>query len=769
MENCWIDTSGSPDGSVRAVFGNPTRNSGTQIVNCYYPEDKHYSTTDNNGRGLARPMKEKDFHNGTVAYNLNGFYLNKRYYDKTQDAAGSKTYNYLKNDPATGQLTENIIPGYYPASYAMYPLPEDPEHPTEGKWGYVEERYAYPDFIYAGGTIPETAEPRMRTVTTGEGADKTTTTYYSPIWPDDYLYFGQTLTYRYDLSHDHQKRPSRIMKSGGRLLTDAGSNRVYRAPAYFGNKEKATFHYNPQCIMAAYPKRNSDLDPIEHGAYPNMTAVDFAGHSDKVEDVVQYHQNWSGDNKYFFEPLLDDDGLLSISNNGETHNLLIYAPSEAANKATYDVLNSSFTEPAFGDYYDSNDDYKRVAVAPTYTVFGHLVQNDLKTISDHLLVDKESFNCPIDYTMGTGKRMWYQRAPDKYVTIVSGGNTKGWENVSLPFKVALVSTQQKGELTHFYIHSTQNNRQGHEYWLRQYAGGATNPENSSEFIANFNSLTADELHDTDKEYINTFLWDYYYSQNNQDDGNGEDYKVYYNESHTYKNYPLQQAGMAYLIGFPGKSYFEFDLSGEWTPSNTALPAPAKLDQQIITFASNVQVPISVSDDEIAAGKTAAKMNGYAYVPNYINTTFETAGKSYLLNDDGDSFVKNTAGATVSAFRPYIVAAPSQTRSSETNNNSVEQVVFGSDDATEFLLHDNPVDDLSHGALNAYGKKGCIVVESTLRYTVDVSIYTPAGLLVTTIQVMPNETVETSIYNSGVYIVRAENYQYVKKLIVKSKK
>lgn len=773
VENCWIDTSGSPDGSVRAVFGNPTRNSGTQIVNCYYPEDKHYSTTDNNGRGLARPMKEKDFHNGTVAYNLNGFYLNKRYYDKTQDAAGSKTYNYLKNDPATGQLTENMIPGYYPASYAMYPLPEDPENPTPGKWGYVEERYAYPDFIYAGGTIPETAEPRMRTVTTGEGADKTTTTYYSPIWPDDYLYFGQTLTYRYDLSHDHQKRPSRIMKSGGRLLTDAGSNRVYRAPAYFGNKEKATFHYNPQCIMAAYPKRNSDLDPIEHGAYPNMTAVDFAGHSDKVEGVVQYHQNWS-DNKYFFEPLLDDDGLLSISNNGETHNLLIYAPSEAANKATYDVLNSSFTEPVFGDYaepnelYSPSENYGRVAVAPTYTVFGHLVQNDLKTIGDHLLVDKESFNCPIKYTMGAGTRMWYQRAPDKYVSIVSGGNTKGWENVSLPFKVALVSTQQKGELTHFYIGNNEDgssNRKGHEYWLRQYAGGALNPENSSEFIANFNSLTADELAD-DKSYYNTFLWDYYYSKNDRDDGNGEDYKVYYDQTHTYKDYPLQQAGMAYLIGFPGMSYFEFDLSGEWTPSNTASPAPAKLDQQIITFASNVQVPICVSDDEIAAGKTAATDDGYAYVPNYINTTFETAGKCYLLNDDGDSFVKNTEGATVSAFRPYIVEAASPTRGGNPGSSEVEKVVFGSDDSTDIMSHGDPSDGLAEGSLNAYGKKGRIVIESSLRYTVDVSIYTPAGLLVTNLVVKAGDTVEQPVYSDGVYIVRSEDVQYVKKLIVK---
>lgn len=767
VENCWINTTGTPNTSVNAVFGNPSATDGrTQVVNCYYEKDK----TTNYAAGLARPMTDQEFHNGTVAYNLNGFYLNKRYYDHEQGTSGTR-YDYLKDDPTTGQLTENLVSGYYPANYAMYPLPENPENPTAGKWGYVEERYAYPDFIYAGGTIPETAEPRMRTVTTGEGPSQKTDICYAPIWPDDYLFFGQTLTYRYDLSHPHQKRPSRIMKSGGRLLTDAGSNRVYRAPAYFGSKVMGTFHYNPQCIMAAYPKRDSDLDPLEHGAYPNMTAVDFAGHSDKVEGVVQYHQNWS-DNKYFFEPLLDDDGLLSISNNGETHNLLIYAPSEAANKATYDVLNSSFTEPVFGDYaepnelYSPNENYGRVAVAPTYTVFGHLVQNDLKTISDHLLVDKESFNCPIDYTMGTGKRMWYQRAPDKYVTIVSGGNTKGWENVSLPFKVALVSTQQKGELTHFYIHSTQNNRQGHEYWLRQYAGGATNPENSSEFIANFNSLTADELHDADKEYINTFLWDYYYSQNNQDDGNGEDYKVYYNESHTYKNYPLQQAGMAYLIGFPGKSYFEFDLSGEWTPSNTALPAPAKLDQQIITFASNVQVPISVSDDEIAAGKTAAKMNGYAYVPNYINTTFETAGKSYLLNDDGDSFVKNTAGATVSAFRPYIVEAASPTRSGDPGSGEVEKVVFGSDDSTDIMPHGDPSDGLAEGSLNVYGKKGRIVIESSLRYTVDVSIYTPAGLLVTNLVVKAGDTVEQPVYSDGVYIVRSEDVQYVKKLIVK---
>ena len=59
------------------------------------------------------------------------------------------------------------------------------------------------------------------------------------------------------------------------------------------------------------------------------------------------------------------------------------------NKKTYDVLTTYFTEPAYSDYYDSTDKYRRVGAAPTWTVFGHLVQHDFKAISDHLLVDKK--------------------------------------------------------------------------------------------------------------------------------------------------------------------------------------------------------------------------------------------------------------------------------------------------------------------------------------------------------------------------------------------
>ena len=81
---------------------------------------------------------------------------------------------------------------------------------------------------------------------------------------------------------------------------------------------------------------------------------------------------------------------------------------------------------------------------------------------DHLLVDGDDFNAPISYSFQSDKRMWYQRTPSTYV-----GLTGGWESISLPFTAELVTTQQKGELTHFYDDADQG-LTGHEYWLREY-------------------------------------------------------------------------------------------------------------------------------------------------------------------------------------------------------------------------------------------------------------------------------------------------------------
>ena len=99
-------------------------------------------------------------------------------------------------------------------------------------------------------------------------------------------------------------------------------------------------------------------------------------------------------------------------------------------------------------------------------------------------------------------------------------------------------------------------------------------------------------------YENTFLWSYYYSNNSKKDAHGDDYQEYYNQSKEYKDYPLYAAAEPYLIGFPGKRYYEFDMSGEFIARNTATSpnsAPYQLSKQTLTFVSKDTQTIGISD------------------------------------------------------------------------------------------------------------------------------------------------------------------------------
>ena len=127
VENCWVMSSAETvDNTKLAVLGHPSDESdddGKQIVNCYYLDKNHYKETEvypSHPRGVARKMTAREFYNGTVAYNLNGFYLNKRYYDGTNLAEG-KSYKYFVPN-ANGTLPEEALTAYYPSSYAFYPL-----------------------------------------------------------------------------------------------------------------------------------------------------------------------------------------------------------------------------------------------------------------------------------------------------------------------------------------------------------------------------------------------------------------------------------------------------------------------------------------------------------------------------------------------------------------------------------------------------------------------------------------------------------------------
>ena len=711
IENCWINTTANilSGTSTKAVFNNPTDGSRKQVVNCYYPASKRYAAGD------AHAASDQDFYNGTVAYNLNGFYLNKRYYDKaTWTGTKDDGYRYL-----TSKDDEAYSTGYYPATYK----------PENGSFYYVESRYGAVadekgnydnDFIYAEGKIPESKNDRMRTVIEGEAS----VNRYAPVYPDDYIFFGQSLTYGYNGEHSGQ--PAHV----------TASNRVYRAPAYYQSKEIGVAHFNPDANLAATSSDGKTK------AYPNMTAIDFKGHDD-----YEWHIG-TNDAGLFYPPLLDDRGLESIINRNETHNLLVYAPSSTDNAKTYTALTNYFTEPAFSDSYIEGD-YRRVAKAPTGQVAGHLVTSDKTTLNDHLLVDKEDFNCPISYTMGTGKRMWYQRVADNYVD-----TENGWETVSLPFTAELVTTHQKGEITHFYSGSEKLDDKtmiGHEYWLREYKDKKA--DDGETVVAIFDY--PDAISGNSKTRTNTLLWDYYYSANTQKDARDDTYQTYYSSSRTMAGYPLLAADKPYIVGFPGTTYREFDLSGRFIPQHTAATTPAQLEAQTITFASDATktTTISVSDNVTGVSK-----GGYVFKPNYM-TKAETG---YLMNGSGNAFKLTATATALVPFRPYFVAAAS----GAPKRAAAQTIVFDTADSSFAIGDEDPSEGKTAGELTFSVKPRKLVTTSSLHEAADVHIYSVSGQAVASFTIQPGETIETDIPVAGVYILRAANGRYVKKIAVK---
>lgn len=728
VENCWINTTGTPDGSVHAVFGNPTAD-GFKRVNCYYPEGLNYKTL-SDGHGLARQLPAAAFYNGTVAYDLNGFYLFKRYNDH-ETASGTDYKYYAINEDGT--LTEPKTKYY--ATNAEYCSSGFTTVYDNG--GYVEDRYADGDFRYADGVIPETEDVRTH-------VDANGISHFYPIWPDDYLYFGQALTYGYDASRAHQEIPSHINRSGNRLQTDATSNRVYRAPAYFQSKEMSMAHFNPKATFAQ--TKNGSANVI---AYKNMTAIDFTGGNGDVSGG--YKKGLNG--KVFYAPLLDDDGLTGFRNVDLTQNLLVYTGTVSPASAATDAVVSGYLPDVA--YSETDATYRTVAIASTNGVKGHQIVLDgsaYTATKDHLLVDKQDFNCPISYQFASGKRMWYQRTPDLFVDL-----NKGWEAVSLPFTAELVTTQQKGEITHFYSGSRtidgNGTKIGHEYWLREYEGVASST--SSVVIAAFNYPDAVS---GNKEVTNTFLWDYYYNAStghNRKDANADTYQTYYSESRTLTDYPLLATAKPYIIGFPGKTYYEFDLSGEWTAKNTATPAPEQLSKQAISFVSEPGITIAVSDNEL----NAVSEDNYSFVPNYMSKKVD----GYLMNATGSSFDKTPDGGLATVpFRPYFVAAPAQ--NGAPRRAAAESIVFDRTDSS-FAIGDDPSDELA-GGLTFSTKPRKLITTSSLRQPADVRIYNVSGVAISTFTIQPGETIETDITVSGVYIIRAANGRYLKKLALK---
>ena len=772
VESCWVKTTNTTplESKPYAVFGNPTDANGYQVVNSYFCDSNNdlYNTTTTAGvttsggdRGKARAMTEKEFYNGTVAYDLNNFYLHKRYSDKQVNSG--QTYKYWK----TGETEPQT--GYYAKSEDLCSsgYTYTPEGKSESVMlTYVEDRFADGDFRFANGNIPDDEDERWwEEELTDEHGNKYMVDHWSPIWPDDYLFFGQKLTYGHAVEA-HQEVPTAVVKANGHLSKSDDANRVYRAPAYFRSKDMSFIHFNPQAYLA---QKSSDGTK---DVYPGLTAINFAGHNDTKWGMGSVSDGFLAGSPAFYPPLLDDDGLTGIVNCDETQNLLVYAPASDVNANTYNVLTDYFQEPVYIDF-NSNDKYRKVANATSVasSVYGHLVEatltnGKLTATNDHLLVDKQDFNCPIAYSFDGSHRMWYQRKPEnqEYVDLA-----KGWQGISIPFTAELVTTNDKGEITHFYSGSESSkngtgSKIGHEYWLREFKEGGTTEGNVYKANMSYPDATAG----TTKTVTNTFLWDYYYKANDRKDENSDIYQEYYSNNRTYSGYPYLAGSKPYIIGLPSDTYYEFDLSGSFVAQNTKTSID-KLGQQTITFASAAGAAIDISDNEL--GTTGSvNCDNYTFKANYMSKELAAypatpeAGKTYntnyVLNAEGSSYDLVTATTTKAVpFRPYFtgtITAPSGSRP------YTRSIVFSGDGAN--MSH--KTGDNDPGSLTIYAGKKSVVVESDLRHEAEVRITTTSGITLATFTIQPGETIETRVNLAGVYIVQTTDGEYTKKLAVK---
>ncbi len=780
-ENCWVWTTAAKDDikNVNAIMGSGN------VVNGFYPATNGFKTT-----AGATPREPKDFLNGKVAYDLNRFYLTARYYvqpeyDNNEGAIeltsnNAALYREADGNIAMGSSEGARIPMNYAINYAAadgmqlyFGFDQDKSVDISPKYGYVENLYRDGDFRFADGLKPTKDDLRQ--------IDEK----WLPIYPDDYIFFGQKLSYKlYNADDDATDlhpvavakdktvtNGTKVDNTKSGLIADIEktTNRVYRAPAYYRNgtygesvefNRYAAFRDNitvqkfdeePETLAENVFKSDGYIGTEEGEKFNinhHLTAIDFTGQNDGT---------WTlNDGKY--KPLLDIDALQGIKTNGLTRNLLIYAPSPAVDKddkvindaaatVTNKTLRNYFTEPKFNDYdkkgnssasVSAADATNSVQVAPEGNVMGHMVELVAKgddayfqAVGDQLLVDKNDFYAPFGYKMTKEQVMWYQRTPDLYAA-----EDKGWEGISLPFAAVRVATQDKGEITHFY----DDSKTGHEYWLREYQ--KMNDGGEEVATADFNSIKYDSNGHSVKSKVdaNKFLYNYYYMANDFNDANLDEYQKYYSEARTYGNYPCNEPGTPYIVGYPGAEYYEFDLSGTFEPKHTATTAPAKLPAQTISYVSDKGIAIAATDEEL----TALTDDGYSFVANYLNEMDRNAEDVYYsMKGDGSGYDQDDAFKSV-AFRPYFYGQASSTV------KATRSIVFGQSDENSDEKPITQRDGNDPGKmLKMYVRDHKLVVEST--YETRLNVYYISGQFIKRIDVKEGTNTYDG-FRPGFYII-----------------
>ena len=160
-------------------------------------------------------------------------------------------------------------------------------------------------------------------------------------------------------------------------------------------------------------------------------------------------------------------------------------------------------------------------------------------------------------------------------------------------------------------------------------------------------------------------------------------------------------------------------------------------------------------------KLEAKMDLLKKAIDDNTLTMSQKVEGFLMNDEGSSFDVTPAGGSATVpFRPYFV----YTGSNAPSYDVTRSIHFDSSESS-FTIDEDPSDELA-GELRFSVKPRKLVTSSTLRKPADVQIYSTSGVVISSFTIQPGETVETDINTSGVYIVRAANGRYTKKLTLK---
>lgn len=727
----------------------------------YHPSSGNHTVYRFDGTPYTQ-YSDDDWRYGKVAYDLNQFYLNKRYLqgcgesESSEEAPAYITYveDYYRNGD------------YLYAGYSMKNHFEGSEYlrtsnvPTY-KYAETAHNMAHPiDESRAKGYVPATDDAPESF--SGEylplfDAAKISEAATCDVVKNDYIFFGQILdvaTKVSDAAKANITMPDVInvnqASSSVHPVADM-NNRVYRAGGYYHSQNNNGFYYNKN----AYVHDNG------------ITAIDFYGYEDPVTkdehpqksyDGYSINSNFggsvgsaSGNDITYYVPICDN-GLTGFAiDEAVTRNLLIYAP------VTSDAnINNLFSPYRYDEETQETDIHAHVidgvapdvnsAVAPeTYLL--HLVERSLEEQPNN------DFNAPVEFAVK--QKAWYTRVPAYYAE----SSNSAWEGLCLPFSVNRVEASYNGEITHFYgaddatqgANETNTTNTGHEYWLRGFKS----------FTAASGSQTAKAafkrpgIFTVEKKDITCT---YTYNNSHFSDVYGDVYGTgdIYASERVYNGYYIQSADVPYIVSFPGSTYKEFDLSGGFNAALMSLNHEAwdastddhgysnlNVNPQTVTFSwlctnDNVANSTAKGTTIIAVSdKALVRSTESEYGYSHRGTYSALDDVSYGMNYTGTGFER--AYKDVLPFRTYM-SEPS------VSNAKAQTILIFEETGIEELPQE---EDSTIPGLRIYSKDRKIIVESPSALTLN--LHTTSGQLVRVFDVLPGTNTYSGFAN-GIYII-----------------